>query len=309
MYYLLLITLTTVLGCSSGDGEDMSTPDDTPAESPPPLPTPTPTPTPIPLDTTDNDLDGFSEAQGDCNDANAVIRPGAPEVCNGVDDDCDGLLDDGVTDTVYLDIDDDGYGDGEVSAQACSVPLGYSGVDGDCDDGDAEIYPGAVEACDQVDQDCDGQVDEGFDVDGDGFTSCGGDCDDSSGSTYPEAAEVCDRVDQDCNGVNDDPWNADGDPAPNCGSSNPYGVLPDCDDNNPVRYPGASEVCDGGDQNCDNVPVYAQVDNDDDGFYTCYAKQTDRLTDCFDSNAFWFPGGSETLNDIADANCNGFYDK
>lgn len=309
MYYLLLITLTTVLGCSSGDGEDMSTPDDTPAESPPPLPTPTPTPTPIPLDTVDNDLDGFSEAQGDCNDANAVIRPGAPEVCNGVDDDCDGLLDDGVTDTVYLDIDDDGYGDGEVSAQACTVPLGYSGVDGDCDDGDAEIYPGAAEACDQVDQDCDGQVDEGFDVDGDGFTACGGDCNDGAASTYPGAVEVCDRVDQDCNGVNDDPWNYDKDPAPNCGSSNPYRVLPDCDDNDPARYPGAIERCDGGDQDCDEVGQTTAMDYDNDGFQNCAGAAGTKPTDCFDRRFDFYPGGSETNDDDIDANCNGFYDK
>ena len=97
----------------------------------------------------------------DCDDADASLHPDAPELCNGQDDDCDGLVDDddtGLADptTWYLDVDGDGFGSDTSAVEACVDPGGYLTVGGDCDDGNADAWPGAPEACDEVDQDCDG---------------------------------------------------------------------------------------------------------------------------------------------------------
>ena len=95
---------------------------------------------------------------GDCLDTRATVHPGAPETCNGVDDDCDGLVDDDAVDGSwwYVDADADGYGDDTTGTWACESPAGRgASMDGDCDDGDPRAYPGAPEACGR-DDDCDG---------------------------------------------------------------------------------------------------------------------------------------------------------
>jgi len=93
----------------------------------------------------DNDLDGYGEGcpwGPDCNDGNRNVNPGAAEVCDGVDNNCDGLVDEGLT----FDVDNDGY---------------YSFSCSDCDNNNSNINPGATEVCDGVDNNCDGLVDEG----------------------------------------------------------------------------------------------------------------------------------------------------
>jgi hypothetical protein len=107
----------------------------------------------------DDDNDGVVDI-ADCRPFDPAIHPGATEVCDGVDNDCDGLVDEGVTTTFYRDADGDGYGNPLVSTQACSAPTGYVASNTDCNDASAAIHPGATEVCDGVDNDCDGLVDE-----------------------------------------------------------------------------------------------------------------------------------------------------
>jgi hypothetical protein len=181
----------------------------------------------------------------DCADDDAAIFPGSDERCDGVDNDCDGDVDEDSAvdvDTFYADTDGDGYGDAGATAEACSAPSGYVADASDCDDGDAATHPGADEHCDGTDDDCDGIVDEAdavdaptwyTDGDGDGYgagpgrTACSqpsgssavdGDCDDADASASPAADESCDGVDNDCDGDVDEAdavdaatWYTDGD--------------------------------------------------------------------------------------------------
>ncbi|MDP6547277.1 MAG: putative metal-binding motif-containing protein, partial [Phycisphaerae bacterium] len=137
----------------------------------------------------DDDGDGFS-ACDDCDDADAEVFPGAAEVtCDGVDNDGDGLVDEG------YDADGDGW-----------APCGAEGAATDCDDRDEAVNPDAAEvAGDVVDNDCDGVIPlPEFDVDGDGQMGCDGDCDDGNAEVFPGAQERCNEVDDDCNGFVDD---------------------------------------------------------------------------------------------------------
>ncbi|HUH05174.1 MAG TPA: MopE-related protein [Kofleriaceae bacterium] len=132
---------------------------------------------------------------------------------------------------------------------------GYSVEDGDCNDSNRFIGPHAAEACDGVDNDCDGLVDEGYDEDGDGFTTCQGDCRDLDPNSYPGAREIPDGIDNDCDGIIDNnttSYDDDGD-----GYSEDQG---DCNDNDPLISPGAVEVQldangdpEGLDNDCDGI--------------------------------------------------------
>ncbi len=102
-----------------------------------------------------------AEQGGDCDDGDAAVFPGAEESCNGVDDDCDGEVDDGVLLDFWADIDADGWGNPDYHSQACEAEVGMVDNDEDCDDGDPAVHPEAVEVCDGDDDDCDGEIDEG----------------------------------------------------------------------------------------------------------------------------------------------------
>ncbi len=244
----------------------------------------------------------------DCDDGRADVNPAATEVCNGIDDDCDTLVDDGddsldstTTTTWYVDGDGDGYGDTATTVAACDAPAGTSALDGDCDDGDTAYNPGATESdcADPADYNCDGSV--GYaDDDGDGWAACE-DCDDGDAAVNADGVETCDGVDNDCDGTVDEAdatdastWYADadadgyGDPASaSLGCDAPAGYVADdtdCDDTDAAVSPSQTELCNGIDDDCDGVIDPASsydaqtwyADGDTDG----YGDATTTMVDC-----------------------------
>jgi hypothetical protein len=161
-----------------------------------------------------------SATSDDCDDGDASVHPGADEICDDKDTDCDGTGD--VLATWYPDRDGDGYGDMLGGEKACVATDGAVGDGTDCDDGDASVHPGAVEECDGDDDDCNGRDDVGAvgtwyaDEDGDGYgddatgtetcdpdptwVDVGGDCEPANGDAHPGASEVCNAYDDDCDG-------------------------------------------------------------------------------------------------------------
>jgi len=171
---------------------------------------------------------GIALQGGDCDDHDPTRSPAATEVCDGVDNDCDGQVDEGgaMPQRWYADADGDGYGDPTATSLACQQPDRFVDDARDCDDTRADIHPEADELCDGVDNECDGQVDEApllqrtwfLDADADGvgtdgttredcrqpegFAPVGGDCDDTDPRRWPGNPEVCnDGVDNDCDGT------------------------------------------------------------------------------------------------------------
>jgi hypothetical protein len=150
---------------------------------------------------TDDDGDGVNEDGGDCDDGDPDVVPGAAELCDGRDQDCDLAIDEGLDETWYLDGDGDDFGTTDIVKHGCLPVTGYSLSSGDCGPSDPAIHPGAPETpYDGVDQDCDGA--DLTDVDGDGHDMGDDDCDDADPAVYAGAAETWDDdgVDNDCDG-------------------------------------------------------------------------------------------------------------
>ena len=239
----------------------------------------------------DVDQDGY-EVGVDCDDADSSVNPDAAEFCDGIDNNCDGQVDEGVSTQYFADVDGDGFGDDENTITACQPPSGYIIVGNDCDDNSAVSFPGAEELCDEIDNNCDGDIDEFLlegmylDSDGDGYghpdqpiQSCSDDlsqyvqnsldCNDQNPEVHFDAIEVCDEIDNDCDGAIDEPgsgsqiWYGDsdgdgfGDWAVTISAcSQPVGFVSnalDCDDSNPQQYPDAPEYCNSQDDNCDGI--------------------------------------------------------
>ena len=264
-------------------------------------------------DAVDADEDGFFapvdpddiQSDEDCNDDDAAINPGAADVCNGVDDDCDGTVDEG------LDADGDGFfGASELCVNGA-----------DCDDNDASVNPGATEECDAIDHDCDGDPSNGLeaadfwlDDDGDGYGAgdvvpfCGEDapeghadndldCDDADEAVNPDGIEACNGVDDNCDDAIDEGYDVDEDGVSTCGPDGEPGTVDDdCDDADPLVNPDATEACNGFDDDCDGSAGADEVDDDADGSLAC--------EDCDDDDVNNFPGNTEVC-DGADNDCDG----
>jgi hypothetical protein len=227
----------------------------------------------------DGDLDGdghVDEIYGgdDCADDDPVTYGGAEELCDGIDNDCDGELED--------DEDDEDHD-------------GYLACDDDCDDGEPDRHPGADEGCDYVDTDCDGALGEDeIDQDGDGFPACDDDCEPYVGGVYPGGhAEVCDGYDTNCDGILP-PGEADED------GDGYLLCVDDCDDEDANVNPGRIEACDGVDTDCDGETPADEADDDNDGQPVCGG-------DC-DDGAPTVGDGFVELCDALDNDCNGLAD-
>ncbi len=307
----------------------------------------------------DLDHDGYVDARccngtncgDDCNDGNATIHPTQAEVCNHRDDDCNGAVDDGAQLAGFADMDNDLHGDPATPRLDCAGAAHFSTLGDDCDDADPTRHPAQPEFCDGEDNDCNGVVDDGThavtwyrDGDGDGVgsgasgtvVSCtpqpgysllGTDCDDARRGVSPGALEVCDGLDDDCNGLADFSVSLgnfeddDGDghidlACPRVGD--------DCDDFDPSSYPGALELCDWRDNDCDGVPDSGSamgqwyLDSDGDSYgdsarpaTTSCDPQVGRASrggDCDDSSAAVHPGVADLCNGYDD-DCDGELDE
>ncbi len=261
-----------------------------------------------PIDPTDDDNDGYTGTDGDCDESNPSVNPAATEICDAVDNNCNGIIDEGfdsdndgftscsgdcddTNELIYPgaeDVEDDVDNDcdGVIDENSDDDGDGVTPAEGDCDDTNINVGPNQVEVCNGLDDNCNEEIDEGFDLDNDGYASCAGDCDDLNAEINPGIIDEIDGIDNDCDDSIDEDGDADGD-----------GVSPadgDCDDTNPAVGPSQLEFCNGIDDNCNGM-VDENFDADGDGFATCAG-------DCDDLDGLIYPGAEE-INDGEDNDC------
>jgi len=246
-----------------------------------------------------------SDLDTDCDDDNRDVSPDGVEACNGIDDDCDGGIDDADPDDdptgttlFFVDGDGDGFGDPQATVRACAVSDGIVDDQSDCDDGNEEVFPGAEEVCNGIDDDCNQTVDDDAtdaltfyrDTDGDSFGDANAtvvactqptntvedatDCDDSDDAIFPGAPERCNAIDDDCDTFADD--------------TDPDSV--------PVDGQTFWADLDGDTFGDDLSPVTACVQP---------AMTATRVGDCDDTDDTVRPGAVEDCSDTVDRNCDG----
>ncbi|MGV3622747.1 MAG: MopE-related protein [Archangium sp.] len=305
----------------------------------------------------DKDMDGVRECDGDCDDNDATIKPGAPEICDGKDNNCD-MTTDGVATACYSGpMSTAGKGICRNGTQQCQMGMGQGACAGEvlpvllADGGVPQFNPDAgindPEAlCNNLDDDCDGIVDDGFDLDGDGVTTCENDCDDADRFNFPGNPEFCDCKDNNCNTQVDEGDACRGAPCHDFDGDGFTNCAGDCNDTNAAVGPQISERpgnnvdddCDGAtDEDTDEdgdgfsitqgdcndrvaainpgaVEVCDGFDNDcdnqtDEGFDQDNDFATTCAGDCDDTNAARSPFRREVCGNGVDENCDGRVDE
>ncbi|MEL6349085.1 MAG: MopE-related protein [Myxococcota bacterium] len=270
--------------------------------------------------TADIDGDGYTGSV-DCDDADASTHPGAVELCDGIDNNCNSIVDDDPAngELFFIDFDGDGFGHTDLTSRFCGGPAkGYVTNSSDCDDLSADAFPGGTEICDGIDNNCDGAIDNNapdtsmfyYDGDGDGFgddavtiracvapesyADVAGDCTDTDALVHPQSVWYPD--------ADNDGFGLDAQPIVGCQGPRLH-VLNnfDCNDVDPFINPDAEEICNNIDDNCDGELPPSDADFDGDGQPLCAG-------DCADDEPTTFSGAEEICDDGLDNDCNSVVD-